>query len=339
MADVYGPFATASWSDGEWSRFAPTWVSSGPILPHGSAVPTSATTGEWAFSNSGLSVSAAAGRAWVRGFGITRTGTPPSHAVTANTHASWSRRDRLVLRRDLAAATVTTAVKIGTAAATPTAPGLTQTETGVWEETLFSFLTPPASGTSITGIVDERKWVAPSGGGSVVKPDPTLPTEYATKGYVDTTVGGYNPNRMMRGQRETDTAFPNDAWTQFTSDTNWSGPDTYNMRASGATVVPGAGAGYYQISAGVHFAENTTGVRAIRLDPNAGANIGSGTGSALYLAATEAVNGMGTPLSGTSPPVFLDSGDTVQLGAYQNSGASLIIARVWISAIYLGPNA
>lgn len=161
MADVYGPFATAPWSDGEWSRFAPTWAPSGPIGT-GAA---SATTGDWAFANTGLSVSAGTGRAWVRGFGITRTGTPATHTVTANTHASFSRRDRLVLRRDLAAGTVTTAVKAGTAASSPTVPSLTQVEAGVWEEALFSFLVPPNSGTTITGVIDERRWVSPDGGG------------------------------------------------------------------------------------------------------------------------------------------------------------------------------
>jgi hypothetical protein len=336
VADVYGPFAGGTWSDGEWSRFAPTWVSSGPILAAGASVPSSATTGEWAFSSSGLSVSAGTGRAWVRGFGITRTGTPPSHAVTANTHASWSRRDRLVLRRDLAAGTITTAVKAGTAAASPTAPSLTQSETGVWEETLFSFLTPPNSGTSITGIVDERKWVSPSGNGSIIKPEPTAATDYATKGYVDTAAAVYAA-KSMRAQRNVDQTLADGTWVGFSSNTNWGELDPWLMRSTGATWVA-KWDGWYHLVATIYFAPHPSGARGMRLMPLDGQGIGEGAGMPYELATVGAAP---TPHSVTitgSHITNLLTGQRVQLEGYQSSGAPLIVRSVRISAVYLGPN-
>lgn len=155
MTDNYGPFNGAPWYETEWYDFAPSWASSGVIGTRA----VSATSGEFAFAATGLSVSAGTGRAWVRGAGLKRTGTVPTHAVTANAHASWSRRDRLVLRRDLPNKTVTTAVVPGGPAASPASPALTQVEAGIWEVPLFSFLVPPNNGTTISGVVDERTWI------------------------------------------------------------------------------------------------------------------------------------------------------------------------------------
>lgn len=155
MTDSSGPFAPNPWGEAEWFDFAPAWARSGVIgTPTGTP-----TTGALAFGSSGLQVSAGTGRAWVRGAGFERTGTVPNHAVAPNAHATWSRRDRLIVRRDLANETVTTAVKQGTPAASPVAPSLDQIDGGVWEERLFSFLVPLNSGTVITGVEDERSWL------------------------------------------------------------------------------------------------------------------------------------------------------------------------------------
>lgn len=159
MTDTYGPFAGVGWIEADWADYAPTWAPSGLL-----GVPaTVATSGDLAFSSTGLSVSAGVGKAWIQGAGFKRTGTPTSHAVTANTHASFSRRDRLVLRRDLANHQVVTALLAGTPLASPAAPALTQVAAGVWEMPLFSFLVPPNSGTTITGVVDERPWTDAGG--------------------------------------------------------------------------------------------------------------------------------------------------------------------------------
>lgn len=333
MADVYGPFASGTWSDGEWAKYAPTWAPSGPILAAGATTPSSATTGEWAFASSGLSVSAAAGRAWVRGFGLTRTGTPPSHAVTANTHATWSRRDRLILRRDLAAGTVTTAVKTGTAAASPTAPSLTQTETGVWEETLFSFLTPPGSGTNITGVVDERTWVRPDGRGYLIVPTPTAAGDLVPRSYLDAEIDAMRP-KYMRAQRNVDTDFfPNNAWTAFGSDTNWTETDPHGMRSTGGTLVA-PWTCPYQINATIYWASNTTGMRGVGLIPGAGVNIGEGAGQLVHLGYV-ASGGSGSIVVSGSHATTLTAGQSVQVAGFQNitGGSTLQVNAVRFSVI------
>jgi len=332
MPDVYGPFSTSgnTWSDGEWSRYAPIWAPSGPI---GTAA-ASPTTGDWAFASGGLSVSAGAGRAWVRGFGLTRTGTPPTHTVAANTHATWSRRDRLVLRRDLAAGTVTTAVKAGTAAASPVAPSLTQSETGVWEEALFSFLTPPNSGTAITGIVDERKWIRPDGTGLLVTPTPTAAGDPTPKSYVDAAVADVR-GRAMRAQRNVDTELTTSgSWVPFVSNTNWGEIDTYGMRSTGATwVAPWAG--WYHLVATIYFEPNGTGARGIRLMPLDGQGIGEGAGQPYELLVVPASpNPHSTVITG-SHITSLAAGERVQLEGYQSSGGSLTVRSVRMSAMYV----
>lgn len=374
MADVYGPFATGPWADGEWARFAPTWAPSGPIGT-GAA---SATTGEWAFATSGLTVSAGAGRAWVRGFGLSRTGGGPPHTVTANTHATWSRRDRLVLRRDLTAGTVTTAVKTGSAASSPVAPSLTQSETGVWEETLFSFLTPPNSGTTIIDVVDERQWVRPDGLGLLVKPSPTTAGDTATKGYVDalgvaeplpntfalrdssgwlralglySLVAPFAPDhatnkayvdaqrpRMMRAQRNIN----NDAFPN-NAWTSFNGAtdwtETDPWNMRGAGgTLTAPWTGWYQINVTLNWASNTTGNRGLALQPAAGVNIGEGAGQPVYLTYVKANSAGGTALSG-SHITALTAGDSVTLSGFQDSGGPLTVQAVRISAAYLGDNA
>lgn len=308
MADTFGPFSDSVWSDAQWARFAPIWSTSGVIGTGQSSV----SAGSLGWGVSGLNVSAAAGRAWIRGFGFERTGTAPLQAVAPNTNGTQSRRDRLVLRRDLAARTVETAVLIGTPAATPVVPSLTQNETGVWEIPLFNFLTPPASGTAITSVVDERGWVSP---------------------------GGVAPQRWMRASRNTTTAgFPNDTWTAFSSDTNWSSTsDVYNLRGNGGTVnLPWAG--WYELTGGIHFAQNGTGDRGVRFDPSAGVDLGYGAGTSVYLDLKRAATGNGTIVTGSTGPVFTSgTSQTVVLGGYQSSGGSLDVLVVWVSAKYLGP--
>jgi hypothetical protein len=160
VTDTAGPFDGTPWAEAQWARHAAAWAPSGVYGPPGS----STSTGDLPLSVSALNVGLGAGRAWVRGFGFERSGAAVMQAVAANTHASFSRRDRIVLRRNLATHTVAPVLIQGTPASTPVAPALTQSETGSWDLPMFSFLVPPSSGTSITGIVDERGWLSASGG-------------------------------------------------------------------------------------------------------------------------------------------------------------------------------
>lgn len=155
MAETFGPFDGVTWSQAQWYRYAPAWAQSGVL---GSA-PVSSSSGDLAFSASGLTISLAVGRAWVRGAGYELTATPWTATAVTNTNTN-PRIDRVVIRRDLSAQTVHPAILQGTPAGSPVAPSLTQVETGIWEEKLFSFQVPASSGTTLTNIVDERNWLS-----------------------------------------------------------------------------------------------------------------------------------------------------------------------------------
>lgn len=160
MTDTAGPFDGSPWAEAQWARHAASWAQSGV---YGTPA-ASTTTGDLPLSVSGRTVGLGAGRAWVRGFGFERTGAAVLQDPGANTHASFSRRDRIVLRRNLATHTLTPVFLIGTPSGSPAAPALTRSETGSWDLPMFSFLVPPNSGTAITGIVDERGWILPDTG-------------------------------------------------------------------------------------------------------------------------------------------------------------------------------
>lgn len=108
---------------------------------------------------SGRDVNLTVGNANVGGAGYARTAPTTSVAVPANTNSSLSRRDRLVLRRSVTSKTVTPTVITGTPAASPVAPAITQNST-TFDLKLFSFLTPPNSGTALSSVIDERNWVS-----------------------------------------------------------------------------------------------------------------------------------------------------------------------------------
>jgi len=155
MADLYGPFDLGTFAQSQWYR------DRGYLEPSGVAglQAASAAAGELALTANGLTLSLGLGRAHMRGAAYERTGTAWTYATPANTNATQSRYDRVVLRRDLTAKTVVPAVLQGTPAATPVAPALTQVENGIWEEALFRVTVPPASGTVLV-IVDERRFIA-----------------------------------------------------------------------------------------------------------------------------------------------------------------------------------
>jgi hypothetical protein len=166
MPDVFGPFDGVTWSQAQWYRDAYARGLSGVF----GSVFTSPGAGDLALTVAGLTASMGLGRAHVRGAGYERTGTAWSYATPPNT-AAQPRIDRLVLRRHLAAQTLTPAVLQGTPAASPVPQQLTQIEDGVWELPLFRYTVPANSGAPLTGIVDER-----------------VPVETADSGWVDVTV-------------------------------------------------------------------------------------------------------------------------------------------------------
>lgn len=156
MPDTYGPFTGATMGEAAWFRDRGHFEPSGVPGP-----PAAVGAGELGLTANGLTLSLGLGRAHVRGAYYERTGTAWTYAVPANTNPTLARIDRVVLRRDLAARTVTPAVLQGTPAATPTPPVLTQVENGVWEEPLHRVTVPAASGTVLT-LTDDRRWIMPN---------------------------------------------------------------------------------------------------------------------------------------------------------------------------------
>lgn len=161
MTDRIGPFDTASFTQDQWYRSAKAWAPSGVV----GAPAASASSGGLAMTTSGLAVTIGVGTGLSRGCLFDRDAAATVPGGTLNGNASLSRRDRIVLRRDLAAKTCAPVWLTGAPAATPTAPALTQVDTGVWDTTLFSFLVPPNNGTTITGIIDERVFMNPDADG------------------------------------------------------------------------------------------------------------------------------------------------------------------------------
>jgi hypothetical protein len=107
-------------------------------------------------SPASMNVHVGLGAIFVRGRFLEVYGASEELAVGA-AHATLPRIDRVVVRRDLAARTMTLAVKAGTAAGSPTPPALTQVDAGVWEVSLAQ-VAVAAAATSIVNanITDER---------------------------------------------------------------------------------------------------------------------------------------------------------------------------------------
>lgn len=166
MAQTAYPFETVPATVGRWGRMARLFAPSGVV-----AEGAGAASPHYLLTTSGLTVTIGydAGsdynmsEAFVRGFVHQLDTAPWSLAVPANT-ATSARVDRIVLRRDLAAQTVTLVHLKGAPAATPTPPLLAADDNGLFDLPLWSFTVPANSGTALTGIVDERRWCDPAGG-------------------------------------------------------------------------------------------------------------------------------------------------------------------------------
>lgn len=103
----------------------------------------------------GTSVAVDSGYAIMQATTYQQTGGPVVIAIPANGTGS-ARADRVVLRYDPVAKTVSPQLLVGTSGA---APSLTRSATGVWEMPLARWT--KQSGGSVTGFVDERVFVGP----------------------------------------------------------------------------------------------------------------------------------------------------------------------------------
>jgi hypothetical protein len=104
---------------------------------------------------SGLNVKVAAGQAIVRGHMYRSSAI---ETLTIPGGGSQPRIDRIVLRLDPTANSITLAIVPGQGAASPTPPALTQSDTGIYE-LLLADVAVPANAVTIqsTGVTDQRR--------------------------------------------------------------------------------------------------------------------------------------------------------------------------------------
>lgn len=168
MAITAFPFDTQDTSESDFSRLMGEAVDDGIVGSQGS-------TGFQVSASSGMTVSAAAGTAALRGFmGYTTTTEGP--AAVANGDASFPRVDLAILRLDRNNNNIIFAVKQGTPAASPSPPALTQTDTGIYEIALARLDIPAGAGTMLAGYVtDLRAFVGSTTGAWTTASRPTNP--------------------------------------------------------------------------------------------------------------------------------------------------------------------
>ena len=137
----------------QWSYMARQWAASGVVGAPGDA-------NLQVFANSsGREVHVRAGRACVRGHWY-RLDAQTTLAIGANASGN-PRIDRVVLRLDPSADEVTVEVLQGTAASSPSAPALTQTDTGTFEVSLAQVaVANGAAAISSGNVTDERTFTS-----------------------------------------------------------------------------------------------------------------------------------------------------------------------------------
>lgn len=102
----------------------------------------------------GMTVSIAAGSAWINGYRYENTEALNKTLTTAN--GSYPRIDRIVIRWSLLSRNITATVLTGTAAASPTAPTLTR-NAEVYELCLADVLVPQAATSITTGNITDTR--------------------------------------------------------------------------------------------------------------------------------------------------------------------------------------
>jgi len=152
MAITGGPFQGTTVSDAQWALLLGMLARSGGLDGVDEA-------GHFLVSTStGLTVSVAAGNAYAAGhFGV----SDGAATVTLDAADANPRIDRIVLRFNMSAKTVTLAAVKGTPASTPTAPALTQNVSGTYELLLADVTVPALASALVSGnISDQRRVLA-----------------------------------------------------------------------------------------------------------------------------------------------------------------------------------
>jgi len=148
MTQTSFPFEGIDTTETQFSQWARHFNNGVNDEPTGTALEVSAGTG--------LAVDVAAGEAMVRGHYYISDATESLALATAD--PTNGRIDTVILRLDPTANSIVVAVKTGTAAGSPVAPTLVQTDAGIYEQALANVLVPATAGVPST-ITDRREFM------------------------------------------------------------------------------------------------------------------------------------------------------------------------------------
>lgn len=118
-------------------------------------------------SPAAMNVLVGTGSAFVLGYYFEVYGSAETVAISA-AHATLPRIDRVIIRRDASARTMVLAVLTGTAASSPSAPALTQNESGTYEISLAQIAVPAASVSVVTANITDQRTFASAQLGSIL---------------------------------------------------------------------------------------------------------------------------------------------------------------------------
>ena len=270
------PFDSQTSTESDWSHLL-RYISA---QPGGGLVGVPGdTTAKVTADSSGMNVKVAAGTAMVRGHLWISDATVT--LTIGGSNATLNRIDSIVLTLDPTANSIVLAVVPGTAAASPVAPTLTQTDTAVYQLLLANVLVPAAAATIAAGnVTDLRTYMGANVGVWTTATRPTGAT-----GLV-----GYNTTAGYLEQ------YNGTAWGPVT-------PTTFDASviASGTLGVTRGGTGQAAFSSGFIKSDGTTltGGNTVAATDIPAAQQAAITAGKLYSGATT---------SGTAFKVFVQSG-------------------------------
>jgi hypothetical protein len=284
------------WPDSDYYDDAPLWTPSGVVGP---VVVGAVGSGGLALTLNGLNWTMALGRARVDGQRYRRSASPAAGSSTPNSNGSFSRRDRLVIRRDLAAKTCGPILLQGTPASSPALPALTQVTGGVYDLPLFNWLVPPSNGTTLTDVRDERRWLLPDGSARPLH------------GFEFYKTGTALPDGGLQNQ-----GFA-------TSDVLLDTDGFYRTGTNFAIVPTELGGCRFHVSVGMTLDGNTTGRMFADLQRSSGTGLRAGA--------------YATDTAWSSRVMRLMAGEAIALKAFQDSGGSNgKVMALHVSAFLIG---
>lgn len=157
MTITYFPFDGVNVFEAQWELMARLWLSTGVMNTGRSNIDLNKF--EAFGDNSGLQVKVKSGTAWIEGFYVSSSAEEIVTLSTAD--ATNPRIDRIILKLDRGANTITLTKLTGTPAGSPTAPSLTQNST-IWEISLAQvYVAATVTLIAAEDVTDERPYAGP----------------------------------------------------------------------------------------------------------------------------------------------------------------------------------